>query len=80
MAAFAPKSTAALRVEAEVIKTLKEILAADGYPDAEIITSTVRVLNKDVLECCFHVGPACYTAELCCSARKVLNTEPGMPA
>ena len=80
MAAFAPKSTAALRVEAEVIKTLTAILAADGHPDAEIVTSTVRVMNKDVIETCWHENGAVFTSEICCLARRVLVTHEGMPA
>ena len=80
MAAFAPRSNAALRIEEEVVATVTAILATAGHPDAIVLPRTVRILNKDILECIWHDGTGCYTSEICCSAKKVLNTEAGMPA
>ena len=78
--AHVAKSSAALRVEEEVVRTLKDILANDGHPDAEIVTGTVRVMNKDVIEVVWVENGACATSEICCLARRVLVTHEGMPA
>jgi hypothetical protein len=53
MAAFAPRSNAALRIDADLHLNMTRLLVERGFPGARVVKA--ERLNDDVCECLFTV-------------------------